>query len=164
MPVGQIFKGASPWFSNGIRRKNAIVASTSAAVTLKPGQSGQRFALDRASGTSYTLPAPVKGLTYEFVVTVLQTSGNNVITTNVGSVFLLGAIQAFSGEAVAPSATLGPFQFAANGSSHVKFQSNGTTTGGGIGSTFKVTCISSTQWLIEGTSKSPSGNMATPFA
>lgn len=158
-----ILKGGFPFFS-GLRFKRSITPSASAAVTLKKGQTGLRFAIDRASGTSYTLPLPVVGLTYEFVVTVLQTSGNNVIITSSGAVFLVGAIQAFSGEAVTPSSTLGPFQFAANGSSHVKFQSNGTTTGGGIGSTFKVTCISATVWLFEGISKSPSGNLATPFA
>lgn len=164
MAIGQIFKGASPFFANGIRTKRAIVASSSAAVTLKPGQTGQRFALDRASGTSYTLPAPKVGLTYDFVVTVLQTSGSNIVITNVGTVFVLGAIQAFSGEAVTPAVNVGPYQFAANGSSHVKFLSNGTTTGGGIGTTLRFTCISLTQWFVEGISKSPSGNMATPFA
>lgn len=158
-----IVKGGLPFFS-GLRFKRSLIPSSSAAVTLKKGQTGLRFALDRATGTSYTLPTNVVGLTYEFVVTVLQTSGSNIIITFAGTQFLVGAIQAFSGEAVAPSATLGPFQFAANGSSHVKFQSNGTTTGGGIGSTFKVTCISATVWLFEGISKSPSGNLATPFA
>lgn len=162
--AAQILKGGLPFFSNGLRRKNSIIPSAAAAVTLKKGQSGLRFALDRASGTAYTLPPNVIGLVYEFVVTVLQTSGANVIQTNAAGLFLLGAIQAFSGEAVTPSSTLGPFQFAANGSSHVKFSSNGTVTGGGIGSTFKATCISSTQWLFEGISKSPSGNLATPFA
>lgn len=158
-----ILKGGLPFFS-GIRFKRSINASSSAAVTLKKGQTGLRFALDRASGTSYTLPLPVVGTWFEFVVTVLQTSGANVIITSSGSVFLLGAIQAFSGEAVTPAVNVGPYQFAANGTSHVKFQSNGTTTGGGIGTTFRVTCMSATQWFFEGISKSPSGNMVTPFA
>lgn len=158
-----ILKGGLPFFS-GIRRKIPIIASASAAVTLKKGQTGQRFALDRASGTSYTLPTPVVGLAFDFVVTVLQTSGANVIVTSAAGIFLTGAIQAFSGEAVTPSATLGPFQFAPNGTTHIKFSSNGTTTGGGIGSTFRVTCLSATLWMFEGISKSPSGNLATPFS
>lgn len=158
-----VIKGGFPFFS-GLRFKRGLIASSSAAVTLKKGQSGQRFALDRASGTSYTLPSNIVGLTYEFVVTVLQTTGSNIIITNVSTQFILGAIQAFSGEAVTPAVNVGPYQFAANGTSHVKFLSNGTTTGGGIGSTFKLTCLSATVWFIEGISKSPSGNMVTPFA
>lgn len=161
---GPIQKGPSPYFSGGVRSLRKIYPSASATVTLKKGQTGQRFALDRGTGTSYTLPPPVVGLNFEFLVTVLQASGTNQIITNAAGQFLLGAVQAFSGEAVTPAVNVGPYQFAANGSSHVQFRSNGTTTGGGIGTTLRFTCISSTVWFVEGISKSPSGNMATPFS
>jgi hypothetical protein len=79
-------------------------------------------------------------------------------------VFLLGVVQMFSGEAVTPAVNVGPYQFAGNGSSHIKVTTNGTTTGGGIGSVMDFHCVSATQWLVSGVLKSPSGNMATPFS
>lgn len=162
--AGPIVKGPAPWYSQGVKGKKPILPSTSATVTLKKSQSGQRFALDRAAAISYALPAPpVAGLTYDFLVTVLQTAGAYVITAGAG-VFLLGSIIAFSGEDVTPSATLGPKMFAGNGTTHIKLTTNGTTLGGGIGSWFRFTALSATQWYVEGVVKSPSGSIATPFS
>lgn len=162
--AASIYTGGTPFIGPGIRGKRPLTASSSAAVTLKKSQSNGTFLLDRASGTSYTLPAPSVGLHFTFIVTVLQTTGSNIIITNVGTVFLVGAIVAFSGEAVTPAVNVGPYGFGANGTSHVKFLSNGTTTGGGVGSWFVAHCISATVWSFTGISKSPSGNMVTPFA
>jgi hypothetical protein len=159
-----IYKGGTPFISSGIRGKCPVTASSSAAVTLKRSQSNGAFLFDRASGTSYTLPSPVAGLCYTFYVSVLQTSGANVVVTNAATVFLTGVVQMFSGEAVTPSATLGPFQFAGNGTTHIKTTTNGTTTGGGVGSWMTYHCISSTLWMVTGLLKSPSGNLATPFS
>jgi hypothetical protein len=159
-----IYKGGSPFVSSGIRGKRPITASSSASVTLKRSQSGGTFLFDRASGTSFTLPSPSAGLWFRFYVSVLQTSGANVVVTNAGTVFLLGVVQMFSGEAVTPAVNVGPYQFAGNGSSHIKTTTNGTTTGGGIGSWMDYHCVSATVWLVNGVLKSPSGNMATPFS
>ena len=158
-----VVKGGLTFFS-GIRFKEAVIASASATVTLKPGDTGKTFLFDRASGVQYTLPTPKVGLWYEFFTSVLQTSGANTVVTNAGTVFVTGSVVMFSGEAVTPSATLGPFMFAGNGTTHVKYTSNGTTTGGGVGTTFQVTCISTTLWYVSGIVKSPSGNLATPFS
>lgn len=159
-----IYKGGSPFISSGIRGKAPVTASSSAAVTLKRSQSNGAFLFDRASGTSYTLPSPSAGLVFTFYVSVLQTSGANVVVTSSASVFLTGAIQMFSGEAVTPAVNVGPYQFAGNGSSHVKTTTNGTTTGGGVGSWMTYHCISATLWMVTGNLKSPSGNLATPFS
>lgn len=159
-----IYKGGSPFISSGIRGKSPVTASSSAAVTLKRSQSNGTFLFDRASGTSYTLPSPAAGLFFTFYVSVLQTSGANVVVTNAASVFLVGAIQMFSGEAVTPAVNVGPYQFAGNGTTHIKTTTNGTTTGGGVGSWMVYHCISATQWMVTGLLKSPSGNMATPFS
>jgi hypothetical protein len=159
-----IYKGGSPFVSSGIRGKRPITASSSAAVTLKRSQSGGTFLFDRASGTSFTLPTPSAGLWFRFYVSVLQTSGANVVVTSGATVFLLGVVQMFSGEAVTPAVNVGPYQFAGNGSSHIKVTTNGTTTGGGIGSVMDFHCMNATQWLVSGALKSPSGNMATPFS
>lgn len=159
-----IYTGGAPFIGPGIRGKRPLTASSSAAVVLKKSQSGGTFLFDRASGTSYTLPVPVVGLYYEFYVSVLQTAGANVIITNAASVFLTGAIIAFSGEDVTPSSTLGPKMFAGNGTTHVKTTTNGTTTGGGVGTRFAVHAISATVWYVTGVVKSPSGSIATPFS
>jgi hypothetical protein len=51
----------------------------------------------------------------------------------------------------------------ANGSTHLAVSMNGTTTGGILGTQFRVTCLSSTRWAITGINFG-SGVVATPFA
>lgn len=139
--------------------------SGGAARTLTAADSGSTNLFDAATSISYTLPAPVVGLTFHFLWTALETGGQvHQVVTNAGTVFINGVVQMFSGEAVTPSATLGPFQFAGNGTSFVRFASNGTTTGGGIGSWLTLRCTATTLWTSTGNIKSPSGNLATPFA
>lgn len=158
-----IYRGGLPFISSGIRGKMPVTASSSAAVTLKRSQSGGSFLFDRASGTSYTLPSPVAGLWFRFYVSVLQTSGANVVTS-VAAVFQAGSVAMFSGEDVTPSSTLGPKMYAGNGTTHVKTTTNGTTTGGGVGSVLEYHCLSATLWYVTGVLKSPSGSIATPFS
>lgn len=142
----------------------AAVASGGATRVLTAANSGSVNLFDAATGIAYTLPVPVAGMEFDFIVTVLQTAGANVVATDSAATFLLGTVLMFSGEAVTPSATLGPFQFAGNGTTHVKTTTNGTTTGGGIGSWMRYKAISATQWYVTGVIKSPSGNLATPFS
>ena len=159
-----IFKGGRPFFSSGIRTRARVEASTGATQTLTQSQSSAVFLLDRAAGITYTLPKPKVGLFYDFYTSVLQTSGAHAVKTDASTTFCVGSIIMFSGEDVTPSATLGPKMFAANGTSHIKYRSNGTTTGGGIGTSFRVTCISTTLWYVTGIVKSPSDTIATPFS
>ena len=154
--------GSTVTFNGG--RTSSVVASASATPTLVASQSGSTFLMDRASGTVYTLPAPVVGLRFQFINSVLQTSGANTVVTDAGTTFVTGSVVAFSGEKVTPSSTLGPFQFAGNGSSHIKVTTNGTTTGGGIGTVLDFLCISATIWYVTGVINSPSGSLATPFS
>jgi hypothetical protein len=160
-----IYSGGSPFFKNGIRTRARLIASTSATVTLTKGQTNSTFLLDRATGTSYTLPAPVVGLEFSFLCTVTQASGANVVVTNTTSVYLVGSVVMFSGEKVTPSSTLGPYQFNSPiGSTYGRISMDGTTKGGEIGTWFTATCISTTTWMVSGVINSPSGNLATPFA
>lgn len=53
--------------------------------------------------------------------------------------------------------------FTGNGSTHVAVSSNGTTTGGLVGSNLKFTKVTSTQWNVSGTMLG-SGTVATAFA
>ena len=159
-----IYKGGLPFFKSGIRTRQRVIASTSATVTLTQSQSSATFLFDRASGLTYTLPAAKVGLFYDFYTSVLQTAGAYAVVTSAATIFVTGSVVMFSGEAVTPSATLGPFMFAGDGATHIKYSSNATTTGGGIGTSFRVTCVSSTLWYFTGIVKSPSGNLATPFS
>ena len=144
--------------------RSVNVLASSGNTTITAATSGSTRLFDSAAGITYTLPAPVVGLTYNFVWTVSQTSSNHIVITDAGTTFLLGGVSMFSATDVTPSATLGPKFFAANGSTHVKFTSNATTTGTAIGSWLRLTCVTATQWYVEGCIDSPSGSIATPFS
>lgn len=144
--------------------KQSIMAS-SGNTTITAATSGSVRLFDSASTTAYTLPTPSVGLYYDFLWTALETGGQaHSITTDAGTTLLAGYITMFSDVDVTPSSTLGPKGFAGNGSSHVKVSMNGTTTGGGIGTLLRFTCISATVWNVSGVVRSPSGTIATPFS
>lgn len=147
-----------------VNRREPVTASGGATRTLLATDSGSMNLFDAATGIAYTLPTPAVGLIYDFVVTVLQTSGtNSIITAATGTEFIRGYITMFSDVDVTPSGTLGPKGFAGNGTSHVKIDTNATTTGGGIGSWIRVLGVSTTVWQAWGILRSPSGTIATPF-
>jgi hypothetical protein len=145
-----------------------IAASGGATRLLTLVNSGSVNLFDAATGIAYTLPAnPTAGIFYDFAVTVLQTSGANVVIANAvpASTFLIGSVISFSGENVTPAVSVGPFIFNAPlASSFVKLTTNGTTLGGGQGSWFRFTCINTTTWFVEGVNHCPSGTLATPFS
>jgi hypothetical protein len=152
---------AAPVFSGG---RTATVLASSGNTTVTAASSGSTRLFDSSAGITYTLPAPVVGLEYTFVWTVSQASSAHVVVTDAGTTFLVGGVGMFSGTNVTPSATLGPKFFAADGSTHIKFTSNATTTGTAIGSWLRFTCVSATLWYVYGTVDSPSGSIATPFS
>lgn len=135
-----------------------VINNVGATRTLLPAESNALCLFDRAAGVVYTLPAPVVGRTFEFSCTVAVTSNSYKVITNSASVFLIGSITAGS-LTVADSGDV----FQANGTTHVAITMGGSTTGGLVGGSFKVTCISATQWLIEGSTVG-SGTLADPFA
>lgn len=139
-------------------------ASGGTTRTLVASASGSTNLFDSAAGITYTLPAPVVGLVFDFLWTVLQTSSAHVVVTDAASTFLQGVVQMFSGEAVTPAVNVGPYQFAGNGTTHLRTTTNGTTTGGGIGGWMRFRCTAATLWTVTGVVKSPSGNLATPFS
>lgn len=133
-----------------------VIDGVGATRTLLAEESGALCLFDRAAGVVYTLPAPQVGMTFEFQVTADVTSNAYKVITNAATVFILGSV--LSGEL---AAAMDVFQ--GNGSTHVAISSNGSTTGGLIGSNYKLTAISATQWIIEGTIIG-SGTLADPFA
>ena len=121
------------------------IISASTAVQLTAAQSGALCLFSQAAATTFTLPTPVEGMEFEFLTTILATGTHKVITKSITTEFLLGAVT--SGDTGAATDV-----FQANGTGHYalsQYQSD-TTTGGLVGSSFRVTAISSTQWAVKG--------------
>lgn len=126
-----------------------------AAATLTAADSGALCLFNLAAGFTYTLPAAAKGLWFEFLVTVTATSVVHRIACASGD-FLIGTIL---------QGTDGTFTFGfqdANGTTHLAWEGNGSTTGGLKGDTVRVVAISDTQWAVSGINNA-TGTEATPF-
>jgi hypothetical protein len=131
-PTGSLQLGAHRQVIQGVGATRTLLAKESGALCL----------FDAAGGVIYTLPAAVEGMQFEFEATVLQTGGAYRVTCATGD-FLLGAVV---------GNTLGTAMdvFQANGTTHLGISTNATDSGGLVGTQFKVTAISSTQWAITG--------------
>ena len=146
-PVGSLQLGAHRQIIQSVGATRALLAKESGALCL----------FDRAAGNVYTLPTPVEGMQFDFLTTVAVTSNAaKVISQTIASEFMLGAVS--SGEL---AAAMDVFQ--ANGTTHVAISSNGSTTGGLIGSIIRLTALSSTIWGVFGVIVG-SGTLADPFA
>ena len=147
-----------PTGSLQLGRHRHVIQSVGATRTLLAKESGAICLFDRAAGNVYTLPTPVEGMKFEFLATVAVTSNAyKVITASITTEFLLGAVRS-------TKLAAGMDTFQADGtSSHVAISMDGVTKGGLIGTTFTLTAISTTQWVIEG-SLVGSGTLADPFA
>jgi len=161
--------GASGTGSMTVSGVQSVTASGGATpATLTGAQSGGIFLFDAATGIAWTLPAsPSVGWNYTFYTSVLQTSGANVVAVNAtpALTYLIGSLTAFSGENITPAVNVGPVIFNSPlASSFVKITTNGTTTGGGVGSWYRLVCLSATTWFVTGVVHTPSGTQATPFS
>lgn len=124
----------------------APVIPVAATLSLTAANCNALVQMGATTGEVVTLPAPIVGCTYQFAITVSNTSNYNEIRTDGSSHFLLGA--------VGHSATgIAPLNFWADGSTIQAIKMDGAHLGGLIGSTFDVTGISSTQWEISGTNE-----------
>lgn len=124
----------------------ALVIAPAATLSLTAASCGALVQMGATAGEVVTLPAPIVGCTYNFVITVTNTSASNEIRTDGSSHFLLGAVE--------HSATgIAPLMFWADGTSIQAFKANGSTTGGLIGSQLTVIGASATQWAITGTNE-----------
>lgn len=147
-PDGSLVKG----------RHREVIQNLGATRTLLSGESGALVLYDDAAGHVITLPAPVVGMEFEFLVTVAVTSNAHKVITDAATTFLVGGV--IMGDVTV--ATSGDY-FEADGTTIVALSAGGSTTGGLLGERYKVTCISSTQWAIEGVCHG-AGTLATPFA
>lgn len=141
---------------------NAIIGQKrkvlTGATTLTAKDSGALCLFNTAAGYTFTLPAPVIGLYFDFLVTVTITSSAAKIITDAGTTFMVGTIVNVDGDT--SDALVG---FSANGSTHVAISMNGSTTGAILGTRVRLECITSTLWAITGTVRA-TGSVATPFA
>lgn len=134
----------------------STLTQTTGTLTLTAAQAGTTVYLDKADGIVVTLPAPVAGLSYKFIVKTAVTSNAYKISTGTQNVqFLNGTITSLQAAATAV--------FTGDGSTHDNFSMNGSTTGGLTGTEVTFTAISSTLWTVSGFVRS-SGAAATPFA
>lgn len=126
------------------------------AQTLAKEDSGALCLFNTAAGYTFTLPPAEQGLWFEFAVhTTITSSAAKVITAS--GDFLVGTfIQSTDGTYTSTNRD-------ADGSTHVSWNGNGSTTGGLIGDWFRVVAISDTQWFILGMGRA-TGSEATPFA
>ncbi|MFP5260989.1 MAG: hypothetical protein ACLGJB_03685 [Blastocatellia bacterium] len=141
-----------------IAAKQPVISGSGATRTLNELESGSLVLFDRAAGIVYTLPSAKPGLTFDFVVTTTITSNNAKVITAAGTELLIGdvvSVDTDTSNAVA--------NFTANGSTHIAITQNGTTTGGIKGTHFRLKCLSSTLWVVDGVVQG-SGVVATPFA
>lgn len=136
--------------------KVSVISGRGATVLLLGHESGSVCLLDAATGVSYTLPiAALVGDYWDFVVSTSVTSNNHKVITPTGT-FLQGGI----GLAISGGA---PSTYFANGTSNTTFTMNGTTTGGLIGTSFRLTKITATKWNVTGVIAG-SGTVATPIS
>jgi hypothetical protein len=142
--------------ATGLHRE--VISEAVATRTLLPEESGALCVFDRAAGVVYTLPAPVKGMYFDFIVTVSVTSNAHKVITNAATVFMVGKV-IMGDVTVAQSGDV----FTADGTTIVAISAAGSTTGGLLGEEYRLTAISSTQWAIEGVCHG-AGTLATPFA
>ena len=133
-----------------------VISGEGATRTLLPSESSALVLFDRGAGIVYTLPAPVIGLWYEFLTTVIGTLAYTVITD--------GAATFIGGGIVGASDTVTVFDFhIALIASDVRLDLDSATTGELVGTRFTMTCISATEWVCAGYSVS-TGTPVTPWA
>ena len=135
-----------------------VIQSSGATRVLKANESGSLCLFDRAAGIVFTLPTPIVGMTFDFLVTVSVTSNAHKVITAAATQFLVGGI--IMGDVTV--AQSGDY-FEADGTTHVALSAAGSTTGGLLGERYKVTAISTTKWAIHGVCHG-AGVLATPFA
>jgi len=141
------------------QHKKVIQSIGTTTRQLNPAESGSVIIMDAATQITVTLPTPVIGMSFDFVTSVSVTTSDThkIITKTIASEFIVGGIDS-SSTAVAE----GGDSFVANGTTHVAIDSNGSTTGGLVGQTFRLTAISTTQWAVSGVLFG-TGTLATPF-
>ena len=135
------------------------------ARTLNELESGSVCLFDAAAGGTYTLPAdPTPGTFYDFkVYSNITANSAKIITGLRGTTLALicGAVTTLNGnDGVAKSFSIAE---GSGANRYVAVTSNGSTTGGQLGTELRVTALSKGTWYVSGIVFG-SGTMATPAA
>jgi len=128
-----------------------------AAAVLTAADCGALCVWSTAAGYLFTLPAPQVGLWFDFVVDTTITSVGAKVLTDAATTFIRGAFLQIPDTAAQIVAQV------ANGTTHRSWNGNGSTTGGINGDSFRLTCVTATQWEIQGIGLA-TGTEASPFA
>ena len=132
--------------------------NTTVAYQLTPEMSGALCLFDAADGVVYTLPAPIVGMEFDFLVSVAGTSNSYSINTDAATTFIGGGIGSFS-----TTVAEGGDSFPADSAATVSVDLDSDLTGRLVGTSLKLICTSSTTWVISGNLHGV-GTLATPFA
>lgn len=141
-----------------VRARQNVISGSGATRTLNANESGSLCLFDRAAGIVFTLPTAKPGTYFDFVVSTSVTSNAAKVITGVGTELLIGGYTNVDTDTANAMAA-----YTGNGSTHVAVSMNGTTTGGLVGTKLRFTCLTSTQWEVEGVVMG-SGAVATAFA
>lgn len=136
-----------------------VIVADGTSVTLTAADSGALCIFDKTDGALFTLPTAEAGLRFEFITSIVTSSGSHKVITASASQFIKGMLLSVDTDT---SLALAINQ-AGDGSTHRAITQNGTTTGGIAHSRYSLTAISSTLWMVEGINLG-SGIVATPFA
>lgn len=137
-----------------------VIDGAGTATTLTVGQSGALCLLGTAAGQAYTLPAigaDDVGVYFDFFVNITGT-GTYSITTDASTTFLVGGIDGSNTTLASGGET-----FVADGTADLNWTADSDLTGRLVGTSLKLTAISSTQWTISGNSMSVGTTPTTPF-
>ncbi|MBL4651274.1 MAG: hypothetical protein JKY53_00205 [Flavobacteriales bacterium] len=152
-------KNTEGCIANGLQRQviSGLAGGTTARALLA-SESGSLCMFDSAAGQIYTLPAPVIGLQFDFLVSVAGTSNSYSIDTDAATTFIGGGVAA-----VSTTVAEGGDSFPATIASTVSCDLDSDVTGRLVGTALSIVCISSTEWVISGVTHGV-GTLATPFA
>ncbi len=137
--------------------REVIVGWTTGRV-LKKSESGALVIFNTAAGQSCTLPAIASrdvGMFFDFLVTVTGT-GTYGIATDASTTFIIGAVDSSS-----TTVAEGGDTFVAAGT-EVAILFDSDLVGRFVGTSIRLTAISTTQWAVSGTIMGV-GTLATPF-
>jgi hypothetical protein len=140
--------------------RKPVISGLGATRTLNPDETGSVVLLDRAAGSTITLPtAPVPGTFFEFMVSVTCTSNAYKIITGAGTELLVGSILNCDTDTTDTVAIWKSLV----GTSNISVNLNGSTKGGIKGDRLTFTCLNATSWQVTGVINS-TGIVVTPFA
>jgi len=151
------YKSPEGCIAHGLSRQ-IISGQAGTTKVLTASDSGALCLFDNAAGQIYTLPAPVAGLQFDFLITVAGTSNAYSIDTDAATTFIGGGMGAFS-----TTVAEGGDSFDADIAASVSIDFDSAVTGRLEGTFVSLVCVSSTVWVSSGNLHGV-GTLATPYA